>query len=161
MRKEKSQKKDKVETKKLIPNDVFFASVEQLVGEGHSVEITIKGFSMRPFLRNGRDVVVLSPMTGVALREGMVVLFRYKGKHILHRLCRIEGERLTMEGDGNYLLQEEVGAEDVVAYVSQVKLAGGCNFGYNSPLWRRRTMLSLARKRLRTLAIDIKRKIIG
>ena len=66
-----------------------------------------------------------------------------------------------MEGDGNYRQSEVVDAEDVVAYVSQVKLDGGRAFGYASGAWRRRTLRSLWRKRLRTIAIDLKRKIIG
>lgn len=145
--------------KKVIANDIFFASVEELVAEGQSVEMTVKGFSMRPFLRNERDVVVLSPTSAERLRCGMVVLFRHRGSHVLHRLVKIEGPRLTMEGDGNYRQVEVASTADVVAYVSQVKVHKGPTIRYNSVGWRRRTALSICRKRLRTLAIDIKRKL--
>lgn len=145
--------------KKTIPNALFFATVEEMIGEGRSVEMTVKGFSMRPFLRNERDVVVLSPVDGEVLREGMVLLFRHRGAHVLHRLRAIEGERLTLEGDGNYRQREVVTREDVVAYVSQVRLEGGRRLKYNSLGWRRRSALSLARKRVRTLALDLKHKI--
>ncbi len=145
--------------KKVIANDIFFASVEELVAEGQSVEMTVKGFSMRPFLRNERDVVVLSPTSAEQLRCGMVVLFRHRGSHVLHRLVKIEGPRLTMEGDGNYRQAEVAPRESVVAYVSAVRLSGGRSFGYDSVAWRYRTLLSLRCKGLRTLAIDIKRKL--
>ena len=145
--------------KKIIANDVFFASIEELIAEGQSVEMTVRGFSMRPFLRNERDVVVLSPIASEQLRCGMVVLFRYRGAHVLHRIVRIEGEMLTMEGDGNYRQAEVAPRDAVVAYVSEAKLAEGSALGYNSVGWRRRTLLSLSRKRVRTLAIDIKRKL--
>ena len=147
--------------KKTIPNALFFATVEELIGEGRSVEMTVKGYSMRPFLRNERDVVVLSPIAVEELREGMVLLFRYKGGYVLHRLCRIEGIGLTLEGDGNYRQVENVGTEDVVAYVSAVKLQGARSLMYDSCGWRCRTMLSLGRKGLRTLALDLKHKIRG
>lgn len=148
-----------MERKKTIPNELFFASVEEMLAEGRSVEMTVKGFSMRPFVRNERDVVVLSPVEGVSLREGMVVLFRHQGRHILHRLRRIEGARLLIEGDGNYRTQEVARPEDVVAYVSEVRLEGGRRFRYDSCGWRRRSALSLARKWARTLALDLKHKI--
>ena len=122
--------------------------------------MTVKGFSMRPFVRNERDVVVLSPLGDRQLTKGMVVLFRYRGAHVLHRLCGVENGRLVMEGDGNYRQREIVGVEDVVAYVSEVKLEGGRSLRYGSAGWRYRTLLSLRRKGLRTLALDLKRKII-
>ncbi len=45
----------------------------------------LKGFSMRPFLRHQRDVIVLAPIESDKLCKGMVVLFRYRGAHLLHR----------------------------------------------------------------------------
>ena len=122
--------------------------------------MTVKGFSMRPFVRNERDVVVLSPLGDRQLTKGMVVLFRYRGAHVLHRLYGVENGRLVMEGDGNYRQREIVGVEDVVAYVSAVKLANGHRFAYRSLCWRVRTLWSRGVKLLRTVALDLKRKII-
>ena len=148
-----------MEKKRTIPNEMFFATVEEMIGEGRSVEMTVKGFSMRPFLRNERDVVVLSPVGEKVLQRGMVVLFRYGGRHILHRIRKTDGERLLIEGDGNYRSVEVATKEDVVAYVSEVRLENGKKLQYNDLGWRRRTALSLARKRVRTLAVDVKHKI--
>lgn len=122
--------------------------------------MTVKGFSMRPFLRNERDVVTLSPVEGVELRKGMVVLFRHKGKHVLHRYVDERDGLCVMEGDGNYRTEEMAQREDVVAYVSEVRLAGGHRLAYDSVGWRRRSALSLMRKRMRTLVLDWKRKMI-
>ena len=121
----------------------------------------VKGFSMRPFLRNGRDVVVLSPMEGVEVCEGMVVLFRHGGKHILHRVRRVgQDGTLRIEGDGNYRTVENSTLGDVVAWVSEVRLDGADKgFCYGSCKWRIRSVWSLMVKTLRTMAIDVKRKI--
>ncbi|MBR3682634.1 MAG: S24/S26 family peptidase [Tidjanibacter sp.] len=148
---------------KQIANDLFFASAEEFLREGRSVELRVKGFSMRPFLRNGRDVVVLAPVEeGVALRKGMVVLFRYRGRHVLHRVRRVDGGSLVIEGDGNYRTIEHATTADVVAWVSEVRLDGGPRgFAYGSCRWRGRSAVSLTIKALRTVAIDVKRKIIG
>ena len=148
-----------MENKKTIPNNLFFASVEELIGEGRSVEMTVKGYSMRPFVRDGREEVVLSPLPEGGVSVGMVVLFRYGGKHILHRLVRVEGERLTMEGDGNYRTSEVIAPEDVVAYVSEVALRGGRRIKFGSLAWRCRSAVSLARKWARRVAVDLKHKI--
>ena len=118
---------------------------------------------MRPFLRNGRDVVVLSPMEGVEVCEGMVVLFRHGGKHILHRVRRVgQDGTLRIEGDGNYRIIERATLGDVVAWVSEVRLNGADGgFRYGSCRWRIRSVLSLIFKSLRTLAIDVKHKIFS
>ena len=44
---------------KTIPNDTFFACVEAELAEGRPVRFRLKGNSMYPLLRNGKDVVVL------------------------------------------------------------------------------------------------------
>lgn len=103
-------------------NRLFFEQVEAMLAEGHDVQIRMKGHSMRPLLRNDRDIAVLTPIaryaspgehggtpetdSGIqprsgqnpvvaeagiaALQPGDVVLFRCGGRHILHRIVRIE-----------------------------------------------------------------------
>lgn len=148
---------------KQIANDLFFASAEEFLREGRSVELRVKGFSMRPFLRNGRDVVVLSPVEGVEVRVGMVVLFRHRGKHVLHRVRKVEQDgTLKIEGDGNYRIIERATLGDVVAWVSEVRLRGADKgFCYGSCKWRIRSVWSLMVKTLRTVAIDVKHKIFS
>lgn len=146
--------------KRVIPNDRFFATVEEMIAERRSVEILVKGFSMRPFLGNCKHKVTLSPIEPDKIQKGMVVLFRKDSTHILHRFrgVGIEGE-LVMKGDGNYRIVERVPRESVVAYVSRVTREGGREFGYGSFVWRIRSAWSLAVKWLRTAAIDLKRVI--
>ena len=69
---------------KNIPNDMFFAWVESEIAAGRSVRFQLKGISMFPLLRNQKDEVVLVPCRAEELRVRDVVLFRYKGKHLLH-----------------------------------------------------------------------------
>lgn len=107
-----------------LTNRLFFEQVETMLAEGHDVQIRMKGHSMRPLLRNDRDIAVLTPIaqyassgehggipgndgvtpetdSGIqyrsgqspavaALQPGDVVLFRCEGRHILHRIVRIE-----------------------------------------------------------------------
>ncbi len=120
-----------------LGNDLFFAEIERLLGEGSEVRCHIHGFSMRPLLRNGRDTVVVAPRGEAPLRVLDIVLFRYRGRHVLHRIVRIEGDRLTLAGDGNYRIREQCSAADVAGVVRRVVRPSGREIDCASRAWRR------------------------
>ena len=74
---------------KKIPNELFFSWVDAEIAEGHSVQFRVKGNSMFPLLRNGCDQVVISPCNAQDIKPMDIVLFRYRGGHILHRVLPI------------------------------------------------------------------------
>ena len=116
-----------------------------LLSEGREVQIRMKGHSMRPLLRSERDQVVLTPCTDPArLRPGDVVLFRCCGRHILHRIVRRDGDRLTLAGDGNYRITEQCTTRDVAGIAVRVIRASGRVVGCDSPGWQLRSRLWLA-----------------
>lgn len=49
-----------------LANRLFFEQVEAMLAEGHEVQIRMKGHSMRPLLRNERDIAVLTPIAKYA-----------------------------------------------------------------------------------------------
>lgn len=64
----------------------------------------VTGVSMLPFVRPFRDNVMLVAVEAEALKVGDIVLFPGKfagGDYCLHRLYRIDGERVQTFGDGN------------------------------------------------------------
>ena len=84
-----------------LANEVFLPQVVQMLHEGHTVTLPLRGRSMRPFLEDGRDKALL-----VAVKEsprvGDAVLAEIsKGHYVLHRIVKIEGEQVTLRGDGN------------------------------------------------------------
>lgn len=143
---------------KTISNEELFADVERIVGEGGSVSLRLKGYSMSPFLCNERDSVELAPVGATSLRRGMVVLFRHGGRHILHRIRRIDQDRLTIKGDGNYRATEYADRRDVIAFVSSAQ-RNGRKIDYGSLRWRLLTAYSLSYKFARTIYTDLKLKI--
>ena len=50
--------------KMIIDNDTFFADVLQVLDQGKRVTIPVKGFSMLPFIRGTKDLVVLEKAGG-------------------------------------------------------------------------------------------------
>lgn len=48
------------ETAKIqFENAVFLPEIVKMLNEGHTVTLTLKGYSMRPFLEDGRDKALL------------------------------------------------------------------------------------------------------
>lgn len=129
---------------KPIANSVFFAQIEELIDSGEEVQLRIKGGSMRPWLRDGRSTVVLRRHKDEELRPGAIVLFRCGGRHILHRIIRRDGERLTLAGDGNYRTEEHCTTKDVAAIAWASVSRSGDIRPFDSPLWRMRMRLWLA-----------------
>lgn len=105
---------------KTIPNREFFALVENEIRSGRCMELKIKGSSMQPALMDRKHRVVLVPFRREYLRIGMIALFRYNGKHLLHRLVRIDGKQLTFKGDNLPYTRERVREEDVVAFAGYI-----------------------------------------
>ena len=121
---------------KQIANDMFFSWVESEIEAGRAVRFRLKGHSMFPLLRNGKDVVVLQPCTYDTLKVMDVVLFRYRGKHLLHRIIRIERDTLYMQGDGVLVNEEKCTASDVVGKVCMVIRPSGVEIPTSGWRWR-------------------------
>ena len=77
---------------KKVANDVFFAWVEEGIAQGKTVRFRLKGNSMFPLLRNGKDEVTLEKCPNESLKPMDVVLFRYRGGHVLHRILQRKGK---------------------------------------------------------------------
>lgn len=96
--------------KMVVNNDTFFADVVRMLDEGKQVTIPVKGFSMLPFIRGGRDLVVLErPGT---FRKDDIVLFHMGpqegGRYVMHRILSIDGDRVDIMGDGVPGIHEHV-----------------------------------------------------
>ena len=106
---------------KTLPNHVFFEYVCQRLNEGQTVNIPLTGKSMSPLLREGRDNLILVPLPpDAALHKYDVVLFRYRGGYLLHRIVRIDGDIITTRGDA-LASHEQVPRTDVVALLTAVQ----------------------------------------
>lgn len=121
---------------KVLPNEIFFAEVERMIAEGDSVIIKVKGNSMRPLIRSDRTSVRLSPCDVSTLELGDVVLFRYRGRHVMHRIIERREDDLLLAGDGNYKQVERCRLGDVVAKVDAVIRPDGKVIACDSRRWR-------------------------
>jgi len=97
-----------------LSNNEFFDLTKKVLREGKSVDIRVKGNSMRPFLFNGEVVTIAPLLPQSELTEGLIVLADTDfGQVMMHRIRRITGERIIMQGDGNLYQREEIRREQI------------------------------------------------
>ena len=117
--------------------------------DGKVIALVPQGISMLPFIKGGVDQVYLLKKEKVAV--GDIVLVEYHGKHILHRVYAVDGEKMTLMGDGNLEGTEQVAADEVLGTVVEI-VHGGCRRKPKKAwLWRhllpiRRYLLKIHRK---------------
>lgn len=103
----------------MIGDDFILSEAIRLVGEGVSVTFPVKGRSMLPFIVGDRDSVILE--SSVAPRWGDVVLAEVEGdRYVVHRIVKIENERVTLMGDGNLVGREHCRLDQIRAKASYV-----------------------------------------
>lgn len=121
--------------RKVLPNDLILGQVKEFIREGHTVTIMVKGYSMRPFLEHCRDSVVLAPFTD--LQVGDVALAEiHPGKYVLHRIIALDGDKVTLMGDGNLKGKEYCRRREVAAVV-RTFIRNGVSVDASNPKWNR------------------------
>ena len=105
------------EERKEVPNRILLGMARDLIAEGHTTTISVKGYSMRPFLEHQRDRVILAAPTH--LEVGDAVLAEIAPDHyVLHRIIAIDDNLVTLMGDGNLLGTEQCTKDHVVGVVT-------------------------------------------
>lgn len=99
---------------KTFKNEVFLPEVVALIEQGHTITLPLKGRSMRPFLEDGRDKALLSKPINTQVGD-VVLAETYPHHFVLHRIVKIEGDQVTLRGDGN-LGTEHCTLNDVKAF---------------------------------------------
>lgn len=179
--------------KLIINNDDLFDKVVEILRTGRKVTIPVKGYSMLPFIRGEKDIVVLEGICGGAkttdapgadsggyvvdgaasecvaaksgdapgadssgyvvdgaasecvaakaagegvrrceLRRGDIVLFRFEGRYILHRVLKIKDGVVEIQGDGVYMSKEHCRLEHVYGRVVKILRDGEKEIDPNS-----------------------------
>ena len=120
---------------KKVPNNTFFALVEEDIAQGKLVRFRLKGNSMFPLLRNMKDSVILEKWPVDDLKPMDVVLFRYRGTHVLHRIIQRTGDDLLIQGDGSIVAMEQCTVNDVVGKVTGICRTSGKIVSVESWKW--------------------------
>ncbi len=142
-----------------IANERLFPFVVALLDEGHTVTLRLKGNSMRPFLENERDDALLRRATDVVVGEPVLAELS-PGRFVLHRVVRVEGDDVTLLGDGN-LTEEHCKRSDVRAQVVGFYRKGSTSLTtIDSRKWRFYSYVWTHLRPIRRYLLAIYRRII-
>ena len=92
--------------------------IQERLAAGQDVRFTPRGISMQPMLRNGRDVVVLSPVKGSLSKYDLPLYRREDGQFVLHRVVAVGKDGYTCIGDNQFVLEPGIKQEQVIAIMS-------------------------------------------
>jgi len=112
-------------SRKTAPTELLMNEALLLIEEGKRVIVRVKGSSMLPFLRGDKDSVELEKASEIKCGD-IVLAYVEECRFVLHRIIRIDGERVVLMGDGNLKGCEYCRIEDIKAKaVNIIKPAKG------------------------------------
>lgn len=102
-----------------MTDELIIQEAVRLVQDGVSVTFPVKGRSMLPFIFGGRESVILQKPG--SLQRGQVVLAQVgPDRYVVHRIVKIEPDRITLMGDGNICGTESCTPSNVLAIATHV-----------------------------------------
>ena len=104
---------------KQLPLEALMPLMEEALAAGGSVRFSPKGTSMLPFLRQGIDQVVLSPLPEQLRKYDLPLYRRDNGQYVLHRIVGV-GDTYTCVGDNQFELEHGVRGDQMIALVTSV-----------------------------------------
>ncbi len=120
----------------LADKSIMMEEIRQLISEGRTVSLTVKGNSMNPFMVNLRDQITLGPWKEEDLKKGTVALVRdVRGTHLVHRIIRKDENTVTLLGDGNIGFTETATLDNVIGIMYSVQRKGHV-WSSKSLVWR-------------------------
>lgn len=102
----------------MTDNEIIEEAI-RLVEDDVSVTLPVNGNSMLPFIVGGKESVILQKPE--QLKVGDVVLAWADGyRYVVHRIIRIDGNSVTLMGDGNLIGTEHCTLNDIKAIATHV-----------------------------------------
>ena len=117
-----------------LPNEVLLKEVCSLVADGHDVTLRVRGVSMRPFLEDRRDKIVLTRPESVQVGDAVLAEIA-PGRYVFHRIIAIDGDEVTLKGDGNIRGTEHCKMPNVMAS-AKVFIRKEKNYTPQGKAWR-------------------------
>ena len=105
----------------IISNRELFSIVRDTLVEGKTVRVAVKGESMLPFFRSG-STITLRPAKAEDIRKYAVVMADAGDNFVVHRIIEVDGEYVTLLGDGNYIGTERVTRDKIYGIVDCSRL---------------------------------------
>lgn len=99
------------------PMEELVPLIQEALSEGQTVQISPRGISMLPMLRQGIDSVVLSPVPDDLKKYDLPLYQRENGKYVLHRIVDA-GCTYTCMGDNQFTPEPGLCRDQMIAVVT-------------------------------------------
>lgn len=100
----------------------------QDVGEAlktqEEIGVLTAGCSMRPMLREHKDVVIITRIDRKLKKGDVVVYLDDKGRYVLHRIMRTDKNGYVIRGDNNYFTERGITDKDIVGVLKEFYRSG-------------------------------------
>ena len=106
-----------MEKQKITSADNLIPVFCDCIKKGQSVRFSPKGVSMLPFIREGKDSVVISPISEKLEKYDVVLYKRDNGQYVLHRITEI-GDSYTLMGDNQFVKETGILPEQIIAVMT-------------------------------------------
>ena len=137
--------------------DEMMPLVRERIAAGGNATIPVRGVSMRPMLKEGRDSVILSPIRVPLKAQDIVLYQRENGSYILHRIVAAS-ETYTCIGDAQFVFEKGIAPSQMIAVVSAVR-RGERILPITHPMYRLYAWLWSASRPMRRFFIRAVRKL--
>lgn len=104
-------------TEALAPMEELVPLIQESLSAGQTVQISPRGVSMLPMLRQGIDSVVLSPISDDLKKYDLPLYRRENGKYVLHRIVDA-GCTYTCMGDNQFTPEPGLCRDQMIAVVT-------------------------------------------
>lgn len=99
------------------------------------VEIQLAGHSMQPLIRKNKDFVTIQPMRRKILKGDIVLFKNIDGRYIVHRVRKINIDKLQTMGDNCTQPDREISENEILGYVTHIH-RGNITIFVDTPIWR-------------------------
>lgn len=93
-----------------------------VINSGEDCPLIGSGNSMRPFLKNENDILMMTSVKRKKLKVGDIVLYRRSnGQYVIHRLYKICTDgTFCFVGDNQYWVERNISREQIIAKAKSV-----------------------------------------
>ena len=103
----------------MTDNEIIEEAI-RLVREGVNVTLPVNGNSMLPFIIGGKESVILHSPGGIVDVGDVVLAWVDGNRYVVHRIIKLDYDRVTLMGDGNVAVTEHCRLNDIKARVTHV-----------------------------------------
>lgn len=124
-------------------NNSLKIDIEQLLKDGHPIQIKPQGYSMYPLFVPGRDEAIIEPVQPEDLRRNDVALYRRdESILVLHRILKVTTDGFYLVGDNQSEIEGPLRPDQFRGRLTTV-IRNGHTISVHNPIYRLLTSLWL------------------